>query len=163
MISFKNLQIKDITIIQNLAHEIWNKSYLSIISQEQIDYMLNEMYSDDKIKENISKNHYWKIILFNEKPIGFTHFYPIDSIMFLSKIYILHEFQRKNIGKETIALIQKTSIELNLNKIQLRVNKKNNQAMNAYLKNNFKIVKEDILHLTDKYIMDDYIMELSLI
>lgn len=159
MISYKDLSFQDINTVQNLAKEIWSITYLSIISQQQIDFMLNEMYSETKIKENISQNHYWKLIYFNEKIVGFTHFYPKDSLMFLAKIYVLEEFQRKNIGKETMSLIQKIALELNLSKIQLRVNKNNQKAINAYLKNNFKIVNEDILHLTNEYVMDDYILE----
>ena len=159
MITYKNIENKDIEIIQELAKKIWNTTYLSIITNKQIDFMLNEMYSEIKINENITQNHYWKLIYFNNKPVGFTHFYPNDSSMFLSKIYILNEYQRNNIGKETISLIQKITLELNLKKIQLRVNKKNQNAINAYLKHNFKIVKEDTLHINEDFVMDDYILE----
>jgi RimJ/RimL family protein N-acetyltransferase len=159
MITYKNIESKDIEIIQELAKKIWNTTYLSIISQKQIDYMLEEMYSEIKINENITQNHYWKLIFFDNKPVGFTHFYVNDSLMFLSKIYVLQEYQRNNIGKDTLSLIQKITLDLNLNKIQLRVNKYNQNAINAYLKHNFKIVKENILNISEEFVMDDYILE----
>ena len=37
---------KDIATIQNLAKDSWNAAYANILEQEQIDYMLELMYSE---------------------------------------------------------------------------------------------------------------------
>lgn len=161
----KNLQklaIENIIDVQELAKKIWKTTYLDIISQAQIDYMLNEMYHQDKIKQQINENHFWFLIQSNQQDIGFTHFFIQNDGLFLSKIYILENFQGNGIGKEVLNYIVAKTKELNLNKIVLRVNKNNKKAITAYQKFGFKITKEDILILTNEYVMDDYIMEKSI-
>ena len=38
-------------IIEILADEIWNECYISIISKEQIEYMLRNFQSENTVKE----------------------------------------------------------------------------------------------------------------
>jgi len=49
----------DLTIIADLAKDIWNEHYVPIIGQEQVNYMLDKMYNhpsllEQKIQKNIS-------------------------------------------------------------------------------------------------------------
>ena len=41
--------IKDIHLIQDLAQKSWRSHYPGIISHEQIDFMLDLMYSEEEI------------------------------------------------------------------------------------------------------------------
>ena len=36
--------------ISELAHTIWNAHYVPIIGQEQVDYMLGQMYNKENLK-----------------------------------------------------------------------------------------------------------------
>jgi hypothetical protein len=49
---------KDIPLIQNLARRSWENAYAEILSEEQMDYMLSEMYSEKEIK-----NHFRILII----------------------------------------------------------------------------------------------------
>jgi len=71
----------------------------------------------------------------------------------------LESFQNLGIGKDVFSFIIEKTKTLGLSKIQLRVNKKNLKAINAYQKYGFIIVSEDVLHLSDNFVMDDFIME----
>ena len=44
--------------LAGLAKEIWNEHYIKILSQEQIDYMLEKFQSENAIKEQISNDGY---------------------------------------------------------------------------------------------------------
>jgi ribosomal protein S18 acetylase RimI-like enzyme len=155
----KKILIEDIPEIQKLAEKIWKTTYPTIISLEQIDFMLTEMYSKEKIIENLNQNHNWISIIYNTEVVGFSHFYEKDNLIFLSKLYILESFQNLGIGKDVFSFIIEKTKSLGLSKIQLRVNKNNLKAINAYQKYGFIIVSEDVLHLSDSFVMDDFIME----
>lgn len=156
----EELTINEIPVVQELADKIWKTTYPSIISLQQIEFMLNMMYSKEKIEENLIENHNWYLINFQEKNIGFTHFYQKEDSIFLSKLYVLETYQKSGIGKEVLYFIIDKAMELKVSKIQLRVNKENVKAINAYKKYGFIIANEDIFQLNEEYIMDDYIMEL---
>jgi hypothetical protein len=49
---------KDIPLIQDLARRSWENAYADILSAEQMDYMLSEMYSETEIK-----NHFRILII----------------------------------------------------------------------------------------------------
>ena len=53
MISFKKATKVDIPQIQELAKKSWNSAYQNIISQDQIDYMLQQMYSEEEISSHL--------------------------------------------------------------------------------------------------------------
>lgn len=46
MFSIRPSSISDIPLIRNLTFRIWPQTYASILSQEQIDFMLEKMYSE---------------------------------------------------------------------------------------------------------------------
>ena len=58
MISFKKATKVDIPQIQELAKKSWNSAYQNIISQDQIDYMLQQMYSEDVISNHLKTPNY---------------------------------------------------------------------------------------------------------
>jgi N-acetylglutamate synthase-like GNAT family acetyltransferase len=45
--------LKDIPVISELAEKIWWPSYRNIISDEQISFMLKDMYSEESLKEQM--------------------------------------------------------------------------------------------------------------
>ncbi|MEY3062820.1 MAG: hypothetical protein RI994_2072, partial [Pseudomonadota bacterium] len=44
-------QLDELPILENLARQIWPATYADIISQEQIDFMLNWMYSFPALRQ----------------------------------------------------------------------------------------------------------------
>ncbi|MBK9319648.1 MAG: hypothetical protein IPM91_13085 [Bacteroidetes bacterium] len=49
--------IEDIPVIYELADRIWKVHYPAIISMEQIDYMLEKMYSKAALEEQFNTGH----------------------------------------------------------------------------------------------------------
>ena len=163
MLSFIKIQEKDIQKVQDLAHEIWFDHYPGIISNEQIDYMLKLMYSEEVIKKEIREGFSWDFILFDSVAIGFVACsFDENEILKLNKLYIKVNYHGKRIGQQTLAFVENKAHNLNAKKICLTVNKMNIKAITAYKKYGFEIEKAVITKIGNGYVMDDYIMCLDL-
>ena len=63
MITIFQASVEDIKAIQAIAHKSWPVAYGEILSQEQLDYMLEKFYSDKALKENlINQGHHFLLI-----------------------------------------------------------------------------------------------------
>ena len=63
MIHLRIAQEKDLDTIATLAQIIWNEHYVSIVGQEQVDYMLAKIYNHQSLVEQLNeKKHVFYII-----------------------------------------------------------------------------------------------------
>lgn len=153
---------KDAETLYLLACEIWHKTYPSIISLKQIEYMLEKMYNSERIKNEIKNNYEWYLIRSDSEPIGFisTEFLN-EGLGKLHKFYIKSEYQHMGIGKWVFNNLELILLEKKINTLTLNVNRFNLNAINAYLKYGFKIQKSiDIPY--GEFVLNDYIMIFSL-
>lgn len=74
MLKFRIAKQGDILLIQELAHTIWHSHYPGIISVEQIEYMLDLMYSANCINKEITDDHKWVLLLLKDQPVGFLSY-----------------------------------------------------------------------------------------
>ncbi|PTT30131.1 GNAT family N-acetyltransferase, partial [Chryseobacterium sp. HMWF028] len=65
---------KDIPLIRDLAKRSWESAYVGIISNEQINYMLGEMYSQDEISKHMKNPNYHYYLIFDENNDSFEGF-----------------------------------------------------------------------------------------
>lgn len=80
----------DIPLIRDLTYKIWPATYGNILSKEQINYMLNLMYSEKALQEQMQQNHEFVLIYDGVEPIGFASFSLIEPTVYkLHKIYVL--------------------------------------------------------------------------
>lgn len=161
----RQIKISELSIIQDLAKTIWPVAYKAILSKEQLDYMLNRFYSLEALKEQleIKKHSFYIVEDENKKPLGFVS-YELDcepQKTKIHKIYVLPETQGTGIGKKLFQLVKNQAKIANQSAIFLNVNKYNN-AKEFYQKLNFSIVREEVIDIGNDYVMDDYVMEVSL-
>jgi ribosomal protein S18 acetylase RimI-like enzyme len=153
------ISIQDIENIQTIASQIWNKYYIKILSQEQIDYMLNLMYNSNQIKFEIENDFFWFKFLFNNNIIGFTSFSILNNNKYkLHKLYIDTNYHNKGFGFKAINFIIDFLKNKNATYLTLNVNKYNTQAINFYKKNGFQIIDSVVVDIGNNFVMDDYIM-----
>ena len=148
---------RDIPVITELAHVIWQQHYPDIISQEQIDYMLMMMYSAESLKEQMQqKLHRFFLIHLGDDCIGFMSLHEVDQHeWFLNKFYIKREKSAKGIGSEALQqIIQK----LGAKKMRLTVNRQNFKSINFYFKNGFVIERVADFDIGNGYVMNDFVM-----
>ena len=152
--------VNDIATIREIANITWPVAYGSYISKEQLDYMLDMMYSDNSLLEQMNKGHQFYIAEQHNNPIGFASVSKEeDNSSKLNKLYVLPTAQKTGAGK---ALLQKSidyAISHAASCLYLQVNKQNN-AQHFYSKHGFTVREASILEIGGGYIMDDYIMEL---
>ena len=149
-------------IIRNIAEETWPIAYGEILSNAQLEYMFDMMYSTDSLLEQAAKKNL-QFILAKEGNhyLGFAS-YESDlqetNKTKIHKIYILPEMQRKGIGKKLIDFIALEAQGQKNIGIFLNVNKYN-KALHFYMKLGFSNVKEEVIDIGHGYVMDDYVME----
>ena len=164
MIEIKKATESEISLIRDLATKSWNSAYLNIISQEQIDYMLSEMYSFDEIFNQMKNpNYHYFIVYFNENAAGFigyeNHYEPKTTK--LHRIYLLEDFKGKGLGKNAIQFLKEKVAESKDSRIILNVNKDNN-ARKVYESQGFSVYDEVVLEIGNGFVMDDYLMEFKI-
>ncbi|UQB68375.1 GNAT family N-acetyltransferase [Epilithonimonas zeae] len=152
---------KDIPIIQNLAKKSWAFAYADILEQDQIDYMLNMMYSEEALKKHFKNpNYHYYLVSENDEFLGFVgfEFHQEPETTKLHRIYFLKEAQGKGLGKKALKFVINEAENVNDKRVTLTVNK-NNSAHKFYESQGFKVYEEAILNIGNGYVMDDYLME----
>lgn len=164
MLHIRKATIDDVNTIQNLANTIWKKHYPDIISREQIDYMLELMYSEDVIKNEINNGTNWFIIIQEKIDIGFISFTfdQTELKVRLNKLYLLNEYHGKGIGQAALKFVIDESRKLSAKYLYLAVNKKNIKAIQAYEKTGFYKHKAIVTDIGNGFVMDDYEMLFTL-
>lgn len=163
MIEIKPANIADLEAIQCLAHEIWPTAYLGILGQQQLDYMLEKIYSLTSLKHQLSVLKHRFIILREEKiPLGFASYSPHEdeAIYHLNKIYVIPSLQGRHLGKQLLTYIISQIKKSGATSLQLNVNRYN-KALHFYEKQGFKIIREEDIDIGSGYFMNDYVMELK--
>lgn len=164
MISFKKAIETDIELIRELAEKSWNAAYSDILSKEQIEYMLNEMYSEKEISAHLQNPNYQYHIIFNDEiPVGFMgfEFHYEEKTTKLHRIYLLPESKGKGIGKIAMNFLKEIVAKSSDKRIILNVNK-DNVAKKIYESQGFKVYEEGVFDIGNGYVMDDYLMEFKL-
>lgn len=165
MLIISGATTKDLKLIREIAYGSWPATYGAILSNEQIDYMLNLFYSEETLSENLNKKGHHFILLHDDTNcIGFASFehnYLNKNHTRLHKIYLLPRAQGKGVGKLLIDTVEKLAAENHSDVISLNVNKFN-KALSFYQKIGFKVVAEEVIELDFGYLMEDYKMEKKL-
>lgn len=160
----RKADLKDFEIINKLAVNTWPHAYGKILSQEQITYMLDEMYSQKAITDQISiKGHHFIILSSDEKDVGFAAYElnHLSGITKLHKLYVLPETQGLGAGRLLIAKVEELAKTNRNDSIILNVNRFN-EAVNFYAKNGYVKVREEDIDIGNGYLMEDYIMQKQL-
>lgn len=159
-ITVRNATINDIDLIRELTYKVWPQTYSSIISKEQIDYMLEMMYSKNSLVDQMSEGAQFIIFQDNKEAVGFASYKQVDTTTYkLDKIYVLKTQQGKGTGKFVIEYILQQIKNEGGNSLQLQVNRNNVNAKSFYEKIGFSVIKEADFEIGNGYFMNDYVME----
>lgn len=165
MISIQNNTDQNFTHIRAIAEEVWPIAYGAILSQEQLNYMMEMMYSIPALQKQFNeKHHHFILAVADETPVGFASYelhYNETSKTKIHKIYILSNQQGKGIGRVLIDYISEEARKNNQEALLLNVNK-NNKAQHFYKKLGFSISHEEVIAIGQGYVMDDFVMEITI-
>lgn len=156
MLKFKNATINDIPLIAQLADKIWKEHYPSIISQDQINYMLQSRYSQEAITVDMKKGEKYFIAYCGEKAVAYASIEWHGGFYYLHKFYIDVSSHRKGFGRQLFDYLL-SQID-DLMPIKLQVNRQNIKAVNFYFKIGFEIESATDFDIGGGYYMNDFVM-----
>ncbi|MBN8678499.1 MAG: GNAT family N-acetyltransferase [Chitinophagales bacterium] len=160
LISLRKATEADIPQIRSLAEKIWWEHYPEIISNDQIAYMLELMYSDAALRRQMNEEgqELW-LPEENGQALGFLAITPTplgagEGEYFLNKFYL--DSRERGLG--TIVFELMLARYPDLKTLRLRVNRRNYKSVNFYFKVGFRIEFCIDTPFGEGYVMDDFQM-----
>src|ERR1700761_5563282 len=164
MYSIRQANINDLETIRQIAEDTWWATYSPILEREQISFMLNEIYSVEKISQQLNTSSQTYLLLIeDDKPVAFAAYSPREEdpdIYKLHKLYCLPETQGKGYGKLLINEVANKTTEAGKHTLDLNVNRYNKAKM-FYEKMGFMVAYEEDIPI-GPYWMNDYVMRKQL-
>lgn len=163
-----NIEIRPITppdvpVIASLAREIWQATYPGIITQEQIDFMLEQRYGHERLYDDLEDADKWLDQAFHEgRRVGFAFSEIRKGEFKLDKLYIHPDVQRQGVGGQLIEHVAARARKLGYPCVILAVNKRNEKAIGSYKKYGFVVREAIVDDIGHGFVMDDFVMEKKL-
>lgn len=156
-ICLKKAATADLALITTMARPIWQQHYVPIIGQEQVDYMLQLMYSPEKLEQQLQDGHVFYLIETDGVMQGYVSVSSkTPGDYFIHKFYLESTGRGKGTGSQVFELLL---AELGTVKtIRLTVNRKNFKAVNFYFKTGFRIEEVKDFDIGSGYLMEDFVM-----
>ena len=153
---------KDFETIRRIAFETWPDAYGKIVTQEQLDYMLEKIYNITSLQhqQEILGHRFILAVDENNAAIGFASFSTYENQHNhhrLHKLYVLPKQQSKGIGKLLLEAIYSEIRKNGAGSIELNVNRYNN-ALAFYQKLGYEILREEDIDIGEGFFMNDYIL-----
>lgn len=153
--------LADIGIIAGIARAAWPVAYAAILSETQLTYMLELMYSESALREQVLvKNHRFIIAEAKGLPIGFAgfeHGIRGKACTRLHKLYILPGSIGTGMGRMLLDAVESAALRAGDACIELNVNRFN-PTKDWYLRRGFVIDRDEVIDIGHGYVMDDHLM-----
>ena len=161
--TIRQANYNDIPAISKLATEIWWPTYTDVIPDEQIEFMLGDMYSEEALNQQMAGGIIFLMVEREIMPVAFAAYSltePENQVYKLQKLYVLPSEQGKGTGKMLIAKVANLATALGGKILELNVNRKN-PAFDFYKKLGFEIYETvDIPY--QHFVLNDYVMRKTL-
>ena len=159
MASITVVEKKDLKIIHDLAHVIWPLVYDFMISKDQIDYMLDKMYSVSSLEKQMEEGDVFIILTEDNITHGFASYriHHNDLRVRLHKLYVHPAAQKNGWGFKMLTHIFEEGRHQGKKEIELNVNR-NNKSIGFYQHIGFTIEKSEDIEIGNGYQMNDYVM-----
>ena len=151
--------------VRRLAERIWRAHYPGIITDGQIDYMLERGYAIETLTFFLdAADRGLELAAVDGAIAGFAAWYVTDNPeeAKIDKLYVLQSSQRQGIGGRLIACVEGHARAAGARTLALNVNKNNTQAIRAYQKHGFAIREAVVVDIGHGYVMDDYVMAMPM-
>lgn len=163
-IKIKKAEIRDVDLIRSMAEIAFPATYRDILSDDQIRYMMDMMYSPESIESQFREGHVYFIAFMDGCPVGYVSVQQDGNALFhIHKLYVLPEYQGGGYGKQLFqrALLYIKECHPNQCRVELNVNRYN-KAFGFYEKLGMSILRQGDFAIGKGYFMNDYIMGLDL-
>ena len=177
---------EDIACIHDMAQVVFRHTYREILSPEQMEYMMDWMYSPANLQKQLDEGHVYYIAYRDGKPCGYVSVQPegiADDghlLFHLQKIYVLPSEQGHGLGRALFdravvhvreAVLAREVVHVREvaggctegcgARIELNVNR-SNLSIGFYHHLGLHILRQGDFHIGNGFYMNDYIMGLEL-
>ena len=159
MIEIRRAAGKDLATIHNMAEVVFRKTYRTILSPEQMDYMMEWMYSMPSLEKQVEEGHVYYIAWDGNTPQGYVSVHKErEGLYHLQKIYVMPSAQKTGLGKLLMdRALEHVRKEAGRATVELNVNREN-PASGFYERMGFKVVRQGDFPIGKGFYMNDYIM-----
>lgn len=151
--------------IQVLSNVIWPATFSNILSQEQISYMMDMMYSTSALEKQMNElNHHYLLAEEDGEYLGYLSYelnYKGTPITKIHKIYVLPSIQGKGVGRLFIDAVSKLALKNNNTLLSLNVNRYN-KAIDFYKRMGFDFFASENIDIGNGFLMEDFVMNKDL-
>ena len=159
----------DLATIHEMAEVVFRQTYRTILSPDQMDYMMEWMYSLPNLEKQVAHGHTYYIAWDGLEPQGYLSVRKdsVDpdgtEVWHLEKIYVMPSAQGTGLGYKLLETAKqhvrdnKSSLKA---RIELNVNR-NNPAVGFYKHQGLTILRQGDFPIGNGYYMNDYIMGLD--
>jgi ribosomal protein S18 acetylase RimI-like enzyme len=164
-VSIREAHTADIPAIRAIAHAAWPVAYAGILPPAQLAYMLDLMYSEAALREQMTeRGHRFLLADRDGHPAGFAgfeHRYKDVPGTRLHKLYVLPEVKGTGMGRALLRAVELTARKAEDEWIELNVNRFN-PAKAWYERQGFRVLRDEVIDIGNGYVMDDHVMVLAL-
>ena len=165
-IEIKRAGNNDLQTIHDMAEVVFRQTYRTILSAEQMEYMMEWMYSLPNLEKQVSQGHTYYIAWADDEPQGYVSVRKdsVDAdgteVWHLEKIYVMPSAQGTGLGHRLLETAKqhvrdnKVSVKA---RIELNVNR-NNPAVGFYRNQGLSILRQGDFPIGNGFYMNDYIM-----
>lgn len=160
----------DLSLVHDMAEVVFRHTYRDILSPEQMEYMMDWMYSMPNLYRQAEEGHVYYIAWKGDVPCGYVSVQPDGwsedgrILWHLQKIYVLPAEQGNGLGRQLFDTAtahvrgetggRPASVELNVNR--------SNPAVGFYRRLGMEIRRQGDFHIGNGFYMNDYIMGMDL-
>ena len=169
-ISISEATINDIELLQKIGRQTFSETFAASNSLENMTKYLEEGFSTEKLLGELTNANSAFFIARSElEVIGYLKLnfgqsqteLKDSKALEIERIYVLREFQGKNIGQLLYEKAMQVATQNNVEYVWLGVWEENNKAINFYKKNGFVAFDKHIFKLGDDE-QTDIMMKLTL-
>jgi len=154
------VDIDGLSEVAEMADVVWHEYFPCILTESQIDYMVDRFQSERAMREQVSEKGYrYAFIVDGDRRVGYTGISTSDGKLFISKLYLLKENRGKGYGSAALDMLFDLGREEGLSVAYLTVNKHNDIAIRTYGSKGFRTIQSIVTDIGEGFVMDDYVME----
>jgi len=165
MLDFREAAMEELYQVRQIAYATWHNTFGSMLSEKQISYMLELMYNDNALRQQVSRGHQFILAYWDNEAVGFMSYeinYNGRPQLMLHKLYLLPNIQGLGIGTKMLNFLAGIAAKEKNDKVRLKVFHKNAKAFAFYEKYGFIKTGEEVTDWGNGFTITDYIMEKSI-
>ncbi len=152
----------DFATVTALAERIWRQHYASIVSMAQIDYMLADRYTPEKLSAYLGAADRGMLLLRvppDDEAVGYVSYRRVSpDEMRLEQLYVLADRRGQGLGRAMMDHVEAAARAHGCARVMLQVNKQNASSIAVYRQRGFVVREDAVFDIGHGFVMDDHVM-----